>query len=147
MLERITLCSATLGEDGGWSPPGAAYIAAALESAGVEVDFRDYQLAPGANCFSGEPLADFLAGHGGSSRSPASWTCCRRSSMRHPASMSCARILGSSSAGRGPRARRGVSSSFIPGSRASSAERARRPSGNGSTDRAGEAARSCRSRG
>src|SRR4051812_29828338 len=64
MLERITLCSATLGEDGRLEPPlGPLYIAGALESAGVEVDFRDYQLAPGANCFSGDPLADFLAGH------------------------------------------------------------------------------------
>jgi anaerobic magnesium-protoporphyrin IX monomethyl ester cyclase len=61
---RITLCSATLGEDGCTEPPlGPLYVAAALEGAGVEVDFRDFQLAPGAHGFSGRPLAAFLADH------------------------------------------------------------------------------------
>jgi radical SAM superfamily enzyme YgiQ (UPF0313 family) len=64
MTDRVTLCSATLGEDGKREPPlGPLYVAGALEEAGVEVDFRDYQLASGANCFSGEPLAAFLDGH------------------------------------------------------------------------------------
>ena len=64
MLERMTLCSATLGEDGRLEPPlGPLYIASALESVGVEIDFRDYQLATGANCFSAQPLVEFLVGH------------------------------------------------------------------------------------
>lgn len=64
MAEAVTLCSATLGEDGRREPPlGPLYIAAALEDLGVEVDFRDVQLEAGAHGFSGEPLARFLAGH------------------------------------------------------------------------------------
>ena len=64
MIDRITLCSATLGEDGRLDPPlGPLYIAAAIESVGVEVDFRDYQLAPGASCVTGKPLVDILQGH------------------------------------------------------------------------------------
>jgi anaerobic magnesium-protoporphyrin IX monomethyl ester cyclase len=64
MNESVTLCSATLGEDGKREPPlGPLYIAAALERLGARVDFRDYQLAPEADCFSGERLADFLANH------------------------------------------------------------------------------------
>lgn len=64
MNERVTLCSATLGEDGKREPPlGPLYIAGALESLGVEVDFRDYQLAPGADGFSSRHLAEFLGDH------------------------------------------------------------------------------------
>lgn len=63
-LEAVTLCSATLGEDGDVEPPlGPLYIAAAFEQQGTEVDFRDFQLQEGAHGFSGEPLAEFLAGH------------------------------------------------------------------------------------
>lgn len=63
-LSRVTLCSATLGEDGGREPPlGPLYIAAALEEVGVTVDFRDLQLVPGAHGWSGEPLAELLADH------------------------------------------------------------------------------------
>ena len=59
------LCAdATLGEDGRPDPPlGPLDVAAALESAGVEVDFRDYQTVKGATVFSGIPLADFLDNH------------------------------------------------------------------------------------
>lgn len=64
MYESITLCSATLGEDGKREPPlGPLYIAGALERLGVSVEFRDYQLAPDADGFSGRRLADFLADH------------------------------------------------------------------------------------
>jgi radical SAM superfamily enzyme YgiQ (UPF0313 family) len=64
MVQSITLCSATLGEDGRREPPlGPLYIAAALEHVGVEVDFRDFQVEADAHGFSGEPLARFLAGH------------------------------------------------------------------------------------
>ena len=63
-VDAVTLCSATLGEDGRAEPPlGPLYVAAALEAEGVEVDFRDYQLEENAHSFSGEPLARFLAGH------------------------------------------------------------------------------------
>lgn len=63
MIERMTLCSATVGEPGKKEPPlGALSVAAALESLGVAVDFRDYQLAPSASWCSGEPLARFLEG-------------------------------------------------------------------------------------
>src|SRR3954469_22021619 len=63
-LARVTLCSATLGEDGVCEPPlGPLYIAAALEDCGVEVDFRDFQLDPEGHGFSGDRLAAFLAGH------------------------------------------------------------------------------------
>src|SRR6266550_2569197 len=62
--KAVTLCSATLSEDGKSEPPlGPLYIASALESAGVEVDFRDFQLHEEAHCFSGDELAHFLAGH------------------------------------------------------------------------------------
>ena len=64
MNESVTLCSATLGEDGKHEPPlGPLYVAAVLERLGARVDFRDYQLAPEADCFSGRRLADFLANH------------------------------------------------------------------------------------
>jgi radical SAM superfamily enzyme YgiQ (UPF0313 family) len=60
----VTLCSATLGEDGAREPPlGPLYIAAAFEEMGVEVDFRDFQLEEGANGFSGDGLVAFLEGH------------------------------------------------------------------------------------
>src|SRR5207253_4391416 len=60
----VTLCSATLGEDGIREPPlGPLYIASALEATGVQVEFRDFQVEEGANGFSGEPLARFLSGH------------------------------------------------------------------------------------
>ncbi|PYS90785.1 MAG: hypothetical protein DMF64_14015 [Acidobacteria bacterium] len=63
-VESITLCSATLGEDGRHEPPlGPLYIAAALEAVGVAVDFRDFQLHEDAHSFSGDVLARFLAGH------------------------------------------------------------------------------------
>jgi radical SAM superfamily enzyme YgiQ (UPF0313 family) len=64
MIQHVTLCNATLGENGVIEPPlGPLYIASALEKCGVEVDFRDYQLVPGASCFSGQSLADAMAGH------------------------------------------------------------------------------------
>lgn len=64
MSEAVTLCSATLGEDGNVEPPlGPLYIAAALEQSGVSVDFRDFQLDPTAHGLSGLPLAEFLEGH------------------------------------------------------------------------------------
>src|SRR5688572_19299286 len=60
----VTLCSATLGDEGQTDPPlGPLYIAAALEEIGVEVDFRDFQLADDGHGLSGEPLARFLSGH------------------------------------------------------------------------------------
>ncbi|MEW6754082.1 MAG: radical SAM protein [Candidatus Latescibacterota bacterium] len=66
MTEGVTLCSATLGEDGRHEPPlGPLYIASALEGLGVDVDFRDFQLDGSAHCFSGEALARCLAGHAG----------------------------------------------------------------------------------
>ncbi len=64
MAKRVTLCSATLGEDGRWEPPlGPLYIASALERCGVEVEFRDYQLCDEASPFTAEPLVEQLAGH------------------------------------------------------------------------------------
>jgi anaerobic magnesium-protoporphyrin IX monomethyl ester cyclase len=64
MPDRVTVCSATLGEDGKLEPPlGPLYIAGALEEVGVDVDFRDFQLAPCVSCMSGRPLAEFLADH------------------------------------------------------------------------------------
>lgn len=66
MVESVTVCSATLGEDGQREPPlGPLYVAAALEELGVHVDFRDFQLYEGAHGFSGEPLARFLEGNTG----------------------------------------------------------------------------------
>jgi anaerobic magnesium-protoporphyrin IX monomethyl ester cyclase len=63
-IEAVTLCSATMGEDGGVEPPiGPLYIAAAFEQMNVEVDFRDFQLQENAHGFSGVVLAKFLAGH------------------------------------------------------------------------------------
>ena len=63
-MDHVTLCSATLGEDGKREPPlGPLYIASAFESVGVAVDFRDAQLAVSLDCTSGEGLADFLKGH------------------------------------------------------------------------------------
>lgn len=62
----VTLCSATLGEDGRREPPlGPLYIAAALEEMDLEVDFRDFQIPDDAHGFSGEPLARYLSGHAG----------------------------------------------------------------------------------
>src|SRR4030088_1588712 len=64
MQQTVTLCSATLGDEGQADPPlGPLYIAAALEEVGVDVDFRDFQLKPGAHGRSGEPLAHFLSYH------------------------------------------------------------------------------------
>jgi radical SAM superfamily enzyme YgiQ (UPF0313 family) len=64
MTRRVTLCSATLGEDGRHEPPlGPLYIASAFEQMGVEVDFRDFQLAKNGDCFSGEALARYLSDH------------------------------------------------------------------------------------
>ena len=63
-IEAVTLCSATMGEDGGVEPPiGPLYIAAAFEQMNAEVDFRDFQLDENAHGFSGAVLAKFLAGH------------------------------------------------------------------------------------
>jgi radical SAM superfamily enzyme YgiQ (UPF0313 family) len=63
-VRSVTLCSATLGEDGMSEPPlGPLYIASALEEVGVEVDFRDFQIEEGAHGFDGEALARFLNGH------------------------------------------------------------------------------------
>jgi len=60
----ITLCSATLGEDDICEPPlGPLYIAAALEEAGVAVDFRDFQLDREAHGLSGDRLRAYLADH------------------------------------------------------------------------------------
>jgi len=60
----VTLCSATLAEDGTREPPlGPLYIASALEELGVEVDFRDLQLDASAHGFSAEPLVRCLRGH------------------------------------------------------------------------------------
>src|SRR5207302_7943360 len=64
MYETVTLCSATLADEGQSDPPlGPLYIAAALEQVDVEVDFRDFQVVKGAHGLSGEPLARFLGGH------------------------------------------------------------------------------------
>ena len=64
MVQTVTLCSATLGEDGRHEPPlGPLYIAAAFEQLGVNVDFRDFQLEKAANGFSGEALARYLSDH------------------------------------------------------------------------------------
>ncbi len=61
---QTTLFSATLGEDGRTEPPlGPLYIAAALESIGWEVDFRDYQIFDGANAFETEPMLRCIDGH------------------------------------------------------------------------------------
>lgn len=63
-MRRATLVSATLGEDGSIEPPlGPLYIAATLELAGWHVDFRDYQLAPGADAFNSNRLVEFMADH------------------------------------------------------------------------------------
>jgi len=63
-IRSITLCSATLGEDGKTEPPlGPLYIAAVVERLGLEVDFRDFQLQPAAHGLSGDALAAFLADH------------------------------------------------------------------------------------
>src|ERR1051325_70008 len=63
-IKAVTLCSATMGEDGGVEPPlGPLYIAAAFEQMDVEVDFRDFQLQENAHGFSGRVLSKFLAGH------------------------------------------------------------------------------------
>jgi anaerobic magnesium-protoporphyrin IX monomethyl ester cyclase len=60
----ITLCSATLSEDGMREPPlGPLYIAAALEELAVDVDFRDLQLDATAHGFSAEPLIRCLDQH------------------------------------------------------------------------------------
>jgi len=44
-------------------PLGPLYIAAALEEAGIEVDFRDFQVDPEAHGLSGDRLAGYLTGH------------------------------------------------------------------------------------
>jgi len=40
-------------------PLGTLYLTAALEEAGLEVDFRDYQQSQGDDPFSSEAIADF----------------------------------------------------------------------------------------
>jgi radical SAM superfamily enzyme YgiQ (UPF0313 family) len=60
----VTLCSATLSEDGMREPPlGPLYIASALEELGINVDFRDLQLDETAHGFSAEPLVRCLGDH------------------------------------------------------------------------------------
>jgi radical SAM superfamily enzyme YgiQ (UPF0313 family) len=64
MSRRVTLFSATLGEDRKIEPPlGPLYIASALETAGWCVDFRDYQLFAAANAFDPELIVDCLRDH------------------------------------------------------------------------------------
>ena len=43
-------------------PLGPLYLASALERAGFEVDFRDFQCVDRIDKFSDEVMADFLAG-------------------------------------------------------------------------------------
>lgn len=63
-MKTTTLISSTLGEDSKCEPPlGPLYIASALEQVGWSVDFRDYQLCPGADVYSAEKLYEFLTGH------------------------------------------------------------------------------------
>jgi radical SAM superfamily enzyme YgiQ (UPF0313 family) len=63
-MHKVTLCSATLGEDGKTEPPlGPLYVAAALEQVGVTVDFRDYQLCADADAFDPQTLVRHLEGH------------------------------------------------------------------------------------
>jgi radical SAM superfamily enzyme YgiQ (UPF0313 family) len=63
-MNKVTLCSATLGEDGKTEPPlGPLYVAAALEQVGVTVDFRDYQLGSDADAFDPQTLVRHLEGH------------------------------------------------------------------------------------
>jgi anaerobic magnesium-protoporphyrin IX monomethyl ester cyclase len=63
-MTRATLFSATLGEDGKVEPPlGPLYIAAAIESIGWTVDFRDFQLCDGANAFEPDTMCRYLEGH------------------------------------------------------------------------------------
>ncbi|WMS44507.1 radical SAM protein [Acuticoccus sp. MNP-M23] len=63
-MTKVTLFSATLGEDGKIEPPlGPLYIAAALEQIGLEVDFRDYQLHEGSDCYSADTFVRALEGH------------------------------------------------------------------------------------
>jgi anaerobic magnesium-protoporphyrin IX monomethyl ester cyclase len=59
-----TLFSATLGEDGRTEPPlGLLYIAAALERMGCQLDFRDFQLYPGASIYDIDAMCCALGGH------------------------------------------------------------------------------------
>jgi anaerobic magnesium-protoporphyrin IX monomethyl ester cyclase len=61
---QTTLISATLGEDGRTEPPlGPLYIASALENAGWEVDFRDYQIFEGADAFEPRQLLRCIEAH------------------------------------------------------------------------------------
>jgi anaerobic magnesium-protoporphyrin IX monomethyl ester cyclase len=63
-MPQTTLLSATLGEDGRTEPPlGPLYIAAALESAGWEVDFRDFQIFEGADAFDPQQMLRCIDGH------------------------------------------------------------------------------------
>ena len=63
-LESVTLCSATLGEDGKREPPlGPLYIAETMRRAGLAVDFRDYQLGDEPTTFEPAKLVSFLRGH------------------------------------------------------------------------------------
>jgi anaerobic magnesium-protoporphyrin IX monomethyl ester cyclase len=63
-LDAVTLCNAVTTDDREFETPlGALYVAAALEELGVDVDWRDFQLAEGAHGLSGEPLARYLTGH------------------------------------------------------------------------------------
>jgi anaerobic magnesium-protoporphyrin IX monomethyl ester cyclase len=63
-MPDATLVNATLGEDGSIEPPlGPLYIAATLESVGWNIDFRDYQLASGADAFNSDRFVEFLGDH------------------------------------------------------------------------------------
>lgn len=63
-MDAITLCSATLSDNGQVEPPlGPLYVASALEQEGLRVEFRDYQLSPEGNSFDSAPLVRFLDGH------------------------------------------------------------------------------------
>ena len=78
MNELVTLCSATLGEDGKHEPPlGPLYVAAALERLGARVDFRDYQLAPKPTASPESGLRISWRITPRSSPFRASSTCCR----------------------------------------------------------------------
>ena len=63
-MASVTLVSATLGQDAEIEPPlGPLYIASALESAGWQIDFRDYQMHPNADAFNSDTFVNFLRRH------------------------------------------------------------------------------------
>jgi anaerobic magnesium-protoporphyrin IX monomethyl ester cyclase len=63
-VPKVTLASATLGEDRFVEPPlGPLYIAGALESIGWHVDLRDYQMVRNADAFDSDKFSEFLIDH------------------------------------------------------------------------------------